>query len=300
MRGHAISRFIDPRTLASIGRLPLLAKTVVDGFMLGMHHSKQVGVGLEFNQYRSYEPGDDLRRVDWKLFARSGRYYVRESDLETSITVRFVLDATASMLHEEEGVSKFDYARFLVASLGYLTHNQGDQIGLQLVSGDELIELPPRHHAQQLHRFFHYIEHGNPSGKWPSRDQLSSVFTADGRRSVVVFVSDMHEAGTELMESIASLRTLQNDVIVFHLMGGVETDFSYKGRITFEELETNRRLHSDTDHIRVAYLAAQQEAHNTLRQSLYERRVAYEPIRLDQPLDMALRYFLSRRSGIHV
>ena len=289
-------RFIDPRALAAISRLHLLAKTVVDGFMLGVQHSRHIGPGLEFNQYRSYEPGDDPRRVDWKLYARSDRYYVRESEVETSIAIRFVLDATASMAHEEDGFSKFDYARFLVASLAYLAYEQGDAIGLNVVGEDAAIDLPARHFSQHLHRFLYELEELEPGGVWPAQDRLMPMMSGESRRSVIVFVTDMHEVDDEILQTLAKIRTLKHEVIVFHLLGAHEAAFSYQGQVTFEDLETGRRLACDADSARSAYLEAQSRALDTLNHTLRDRDIAYERLTMDQPLDVALRQYLQRRS----
>src|SRR5438874_2205124 len=125
-----MSRLVDPKILMSIKDLALAAKTTVDGFMAGIHNSNVKGVGMEFSQYRSYQAGDDLRRLDWKMFARSDRYYIRESEIETSISVRFLIDASASMNHTDEGFTKIEYARYLAASLAWLASMQSDSIGL--------------------------------------------------------------------------------------------------------------------------------------------------------------------------
>ena len=293
-------RFIDPRALAAISRLSLLAKTVVDGFMLGVQRSKHVGAGLEFNQYRSYEPGDDLRRVDWKLYARSDRYYVRESEIETSIAVRFVLDATASMAHEEEGFSKFDYARFLVASLAYLAYEQGDAIGLQVIGEGAVPDLPARHFSQHLHRLLYELEELEPVGVWPARNQLAHVLSGESRRSVIVFVTDMHEVDDEILQTLETIRALKHEVILFHLLGAQEMAFSYRGQVTFEDLETGRRLACDADSARSAYLEVQSRALDTLNRTLRDRDIAYERITMDQPLDVAPRQYLKRRSRLNV
>ena len=290
--------FIDPNVLASIARLPLVAKTVVDGFMLGMHQSQQSGAGLEFNQYRSYEPGDDLRRIDWKLFARSDRYYVRDAVLESSITVRFILDGTASMLHEENGLTKFDYGRILVASLGYLAQTQGDRIGLQIIRKGGLTTIPAHNNSRQIHRFFHQLEETVPGGAWPSPKETSRAFSIEEQRSIVVFVSDMHEMDEELTETISLLRTNKNDVIVFHLVGGKENTFDYTGTVTFEDLETGQRVLCDANAVRRHYLEAQKAYDEKLRRHLYEHQIAYERYTMNQPLDFALRHFLSRRAKI--
>ncbi|MGH7455044.1 MAG: DUF58 domain-containing protein, partial [bacterium] len=195
-------RFIAPHILAAISDLHLLAKTVVDGFMLGTNQSPFPGAGLEFSQYRSYQPGDDLRRVDWKMYARSDRYYVRESETETSITIRFVLDASASMAHEDGGVTKFDYARFLIASLGYLAHSQGEAIGLAIINEAPSLHLPPKRDHQQLHRFLHDLERAKPAGIWPNWATLEGTLTGSQKRELIVLVSDLHERKNEITAAL--------------------------------------------------------------------------------------------------
>src|SRR6476469_827629 len=137
-----MSRLADPKILMAIRDLPLAARTAVDGFMAGIHAGTLKGEGMEFSQYRSYQAGDDLRRLDWKMFARSDRYYIRESDIETSISVRFLIDASASMDHVDGGFTKIEYARYLTASLAYLSQLQGDAIGLYVFQNNELFSLP--------------------------------------------------------------------------------------------------------------------------------------------------------------
>src|SRR5262249_33604799 len=149
---------LDPKTLAALGDLTLAARTVVDGFMFGVHHSRIPGAGLEFSQYRSYQPGDDPRRLDWKLFARSDRYFLRAAHTATSVTVRFVRDASDWMAKEEAGVSKLAYARLIVAALALLAHRQGDAVGLYAVSGGDVSVMPPQRPSQHVHRLLHTLE----------------------------------------------------------------------------------------------------------------------------------------------
>src|SRR5690349_20673443 len=154
-----MSRLLDPKILLSIKDLQLAARTTVDGFMAGIHKNTIKGQGLEFSQYRSYQPGDDLRQLDWKMFARSDRYYIREAEVDTSIGIRFVVDASASMHHQDtNGIRKIDYARFMVAALAYLAYAQGDAIGLYGLSEKRLIHLTPRHDSMHLQRFWHQLE----------------------------------------------------------------------------------------------------------------------------------------------
>lgn len=288
-------RFIDPHTLAAISDLHLLAKTVVDGFMLGANQSPRPGVGLEFNQYRSYQPGDDLRLVDWKMYARSDRYYVREADIETSITIRFILDASASMAHEDNGIVKFDYARFLVAALGYLAHTQGEAVGLEIINDATVIHLPPKHDHQQLHRFLHELEHTQPQGVWPDWKKLEGIFTATQRRELIVFVSDLHEHQDEIFAALSKLSALRNEVLFFHLLGRNEIDFNYEGFLTFEDWETGQTIQVEASRARENYLDRMQQKLQRLKQVLHDENISYTLFTLDQPLDFALRQYLTQR-----
>ena len=263
--------------------------------MLGANQSPKPGVGLEFNQYRSYQPGDDLRLVDWKMYARSDRYYVREADIETSITVRFILDASASMAHEDSGLTKFDYARFLVAALGYLAHTQGEAIGLEIVSDSAALHLPPKRDHQQLHRFLHDLERVHPQGVWPDWKKLEGIFTATQKREMIVFVSDLHEQRDEIFAALSKLSALRNEVLFFHLLGRNEIDFNYEGFLTFEDLESGQTLQVDTARARTAYLDNMQQKLRCLKQALHDENISYTLFTLDQPLDFALRQYLTQR-----
>lgn len=286
-------RFINPRILASISNLQLAAKTVVDGFMFGSHQSPKIGTGLEFSQYRSYEPGDDLRRVDWKMYARSDRYYVREAEIESSITVRFILDASASMLHDDSGLTKFDFARLVVAALAWLAHSQGDAIGLDAVNNQHRRRLLPHRGQKHLHRFYHQLEQAAPIGIWPV--ELTNELHAANHRDIIVVVSDMHENSDEIEQALATLAALKNEVILFHVLGRNEIDFTYKGALTFEDLESGRSVHVDTDKIRQASVAKLQRRITSIRKKMHDQQISCELLAMDQPLELALRSFLTRR-----
>jgi uncharacterized protein (DUF58 family) len=288
-------KFIDPRILSTISNLQLIAKTVVDGFMLGVHQSPKLGAGLEFNQYRSYQPGDDPVRIDWKMFARSDRYFVRESEVETSVAVRFVLDATASMAHEDSGFSKFDYARFVVGSLSYLADGQGDAVGLYALNANQVVELPPRRDHQNLHRLLHRLEDLAPIGEWPDWGELEGRFSDSQHRDLIIFVSDLHEKKGEIREALARLSSLKHEVLLFHLLGENELNLNYSGFVNFEDLETGETIEVDPDKIKDYYLNSLQGRIHELRQAAHDHRITYELLALNQPLDFALRSYLKQR-----
>lgn len=292
----ARSRFIDPRTLAALGDLTLVARTVVDGFMYGVHPSRIPGPGLEFSQYRSYQPGDDPRRVDWKLFARSDRYFLREAETDTSVVVRLVLDASESMAQPPDGLSKFDYARMLVAALALLAHRQGDAVGLYPVTDPPHAAPfePPQRHHQHLDRALHMLERISPAGAWPAWGRLESL--GRGQRGIVVLVSDMHEREAEIRTAAIKLAASRHEVLLLHVVSREEREFLYHGVVTFEELETGRRIEVDADTVRPAYLAAREQELAALRRALEDQGVTYARFQIDQPLDIALRQYLVSRS----
>lgn len=291
-------RFIDPKILAALGDLTLAARTVVDGFMYGVHHSRMPGAGLEFSQYRSYQPGDDLRRVDWKLFARSDRYFLRDAETDTSVTVRLVLDVSESMAHTEDGLTKLDYARLLTAAIAVLAHRQGDAVGLYALTDGDRRVVPPQRQQQHLHRLLHELEQVRASGAWPDWTAIEGVFTAGGQRGITVLITDLHERLDEIRTVAAKLTALRHEVIVLHLVGRAELDFTWHGTVTFEEYETGHRVEVDADAVRPAYLAALADDLNDLRHALEDRGVSYARFPIDEPLDLALRQYLTSRGQL--
>ncbi len=293
---HSNFQFVDPHLLASVSDLKLLAQRVVDGFLLGLHHSPRAGLGQEFSQYRSYEPGDDLRRVDWKTYARSDRFYVRECEVEAGIAVRVVLDASASMAYAEQGFAKLDYARFLAACLGYLCHRQRDALGLVAASGERIDELPPRLGRPHWHRFLRLLEEVRASDRWPPWRRLETRLLETGPRQLIVVVSDLYEHGDEWGEALRKL-AVRHEVLVFQLMGGQELDFPFRGSLSFRDLETGQRMEVDAAAARQDYLARLDLQLRGQRRRLADLGIQHQLLRLDQPLEAGLRGFLERRAA---
>src|SRR5687768_7026952 len=205
-----MSQLLDPKVLLAIKDLSLAAKTTVDGFMAGIHKSNVKGTGMEFSQYRSYQPGDDLRSLDWKMFARSDRYYIRESETETSVSVRFVVDASASMDHKDGEFTKMDYGRYLAACLAYLANSQGDSIGLYVFRDGELFSLPCRKDHQHLSRYFYQLENIKPSGKFTDPINYKDIFAGTHRRELLIFITDFYEENREISELLTSFVALRH------------------------------------------------------------------------------------------
>ena len=286
---------LSPELLHSLHNLPLAAKQAAEGFLHGQHQSRRRGAGLEFSQYRPYQPGDDLRRLDWRLAARSDRYYLRESEVDTSLTVHLVLDATASMNHQDDnGLTKLDYARLLLAALAYLATRQGDAVGLTLLRPTGLHHLPPRADARQLPRLYHALETAEAAGTFPSTETLAPL-TARRQRALTVCVSDLYEEETEIEHLLTRLWAASGEVLLLHLVASNELEFSFRGAVTFEDLETGQRLQLNADQQRATW---QQQQQTWLRDTGNRARrhgLEYLQLNTAAPLDRALREFLLRR-----
>jgi uncharacterized protein (DUF58 family) len=287
---------LDPKVLMTIKDLPLLAKTVIDGFMNGFNKSKVKGPGLEFSQYRSYQPGDDLRWLDWKMYARSDRYYIRESEVETTISVRFLIDASASMSHDDNGVKKIDYARFLAASLAYLANLQGDSTGLYTLANGGLFSMASKPDPQHLQRLFYQLDQIQPAGKFTKPVHYKELFAGTGRKELLIFITDMYQEKGEISRLLESLAALRHEIIVFHLMGQNELDFDFKGYGALEDLETGETIAINTQQERDQYQETLAKHLAGLRMDLLGKRIFYRMISTSQPLDEALRDFLVQRN----
>jgi uncharacterized protein (DUF58 family) len=291
-----MSRLADPKILMAIKDLPLAAKTTVDGFLAGLHTSKVKGVGMEFSQYRSYQAGDDLRRLDWKLFARSDRYYIRESEIETSISVRIIVDASASMLHEDSGFTKIEYARYIAASLACLARQQGDSIGLYVLQDGKLVTLPSRNDSQHLARIYFQLEQIKAAGYFTEPFQYKDIISGNNRRELVILITDYYEKNGEITKLIRSLSEIKHELIVLHIMGNNEMEMDYKGYSALEDLETGQVIRVDPTKNKKLYKQNLDQYLEQIRIELLKRNVFYERVTMNEPLDLVLSNFLKHRN----
>ena len=287
---------LSPELLYALHNLPLAAKQAAEGFLHGQHQSRRHGVGLEFSQYRPYQPGDDLRRLDWRLAARSDRYYLRESEVDTSLTVHLLLDATASMNHRDDNnLRKLDYARLLLAALAYIATQQGDAVGLTILHPAGLHHLPPRADARQLARLYHALETAEATGTFPDAGTLAPL-TARRQRALTVCVSDLYEQDSEIEGLLTRLRATSGEVLLLHLLARNELAFTFRGAVTFEDLETGQRLQLDADQQRTTWQLQLQAWLETTAQQARRHGFDYHQLDCSDPLDRAMREFMRRRT----
>ena len=295
-----MSRLLDPAMMMALKNLQLAARTTIDGLMAGINKSKVKGPGLEFSQYRSYEPGDDLRWLDWKLYARSDRYYIRESEIETSIFVRVLVDASASMLHNDNGFQKIEYARYLAASLAWLAHQQTDGIGLYVFQDSQLFALPVKKDHQHFQRLCFQLENIQPGGKFEHPTKYKDLFSGSSRRELLLFVTDFYQHSDELFKMINILSALRHEILVFHVMGKNEMEMNFEGFSALQDLETGTTISFDNAVGKQVYLEKLEAHINTIRKKLAEKNISYRLMRMDQPLELALKDFLKQRHKINI
>lgn len=289
----APSTLLDPALLARIADLPLLARTVVDGFLHGMHRSSRKGLSLDFAQHRAYQPGDDLRRIDWKAYARTDRLYVKEYDADTNAGVIFALDVSGSMDFASGGVNKFAYARMLVASLAWLAQKHGDRVGLASFAETIVEMVPPS--TRHLQLLLHALGRAAPGGEGRLAMAIERVADVAARPGIVVIVTDCYDEPAGLGRAVDTLRARGHDVIVFHLVDPAEEEFTFNGPLVFEDGESGTRMPLRPEETRARYLALFGSHREALAARLQAAGADYAPLRTDQPLDAALHMFLDRR-----
>lgn len=299
-----MERFIDPKTLARVKDLPLIAKTVADGFLHGLQQSHQRGVGIEFSQYRQYEPGDAPSRIDWKLFARSDRYFVREAERESEITMWFVLDASASMQQASESLpgswSKFEYARHLLATLSYIGQKQGDHVGLLALSGEQQVLFPPASGERHWHRLLQQLAQLECAETFPNTGLIKATIDRLQKNSLVFIISDFYQVSNELHDFIKQVSAGHTEVVALQLQCDDELHFPYKGAIRFEDLESGEQVLVAASSARETWLKALAQHQQQLQRSLRKQRITLNTININQPMDQALYDFLiSRQKARH-
>ena len=287
---------LEPYILTSIKNLSLAARTTIDGFMSGANKSAVKGTGMEFSQYRTYMPGDDLRWMDWKLFARSDRYYIRESETETNISLRLLIDTSASMGHRDSKYTKIEYVRYLAASLAYLANMQGDTVGLYTLKEGGIFSLAARQGFQNLNRLFYELEQAGPEGKFTNPVYYKDIYAGGRKKELLIFITDMYQENNEIYRLLDLLNALRHEIIVLHIMGRNEMELDYKGYTTLEDLETGATVEINKSGADRPYKDALAAHLENIRNELLSKNIYYRLLTMDQPIDEALRDFLYKRS----
>ena len=290
------ARFVDPTVLARIGNLDLLARTVVDGFINGLHRAPFFGASIDFAEHRGYVAGDDIRRVDWRLFARTDRYYVKQYEADTNTNFCVLLDVSRSMGFASRGLSKLSYACYLAACLAYLAHRQRDRVGIITFDKEVVAHVPPS--AKHFEILLHTLDRARPERPGDLAGPVSKIAEHFRRRSVVVLISDFYEDPDTVLEAIKPLRFLGNELIVFHVLDPAEVDFTYDQASSFEDLETGEQVPVVPESFRDQYRELLRGHIASLATKFSEHRIDYTLLNTVEPLDRGLFSYLSSRERL--
>ena len=289
------ARFIDPSVLARIGNLELIARTVVEGFLTGLHRSPHLGMSMDFAEHRAYTPGDDIRRIDWRLFGRTDRHFVKEFEADTNTDFTVLLDISKSM--DFSGAkgrpTKLDYARYLGACLTYFSHRQRDRVGLISFDSQVVEHVPPS--ARHLPVVLHAIDRVKPGGQGELGGPLRRIAEHFRRRSIIVLLSDLYHEPLEVLRAVASLRGKGNEVIVMHVLDPSEVEFPYDEATNFEDLESGTLLPVIPTLLREQYRDLIAAHLAELSRILGDAGIDYARFDTSRPLDFALFDYLARR-----
>ncbi len=293
-----MQRFLDPSVLAEISSLDLIARTVVDGFVAGLHRSPDFGFSQEFAEYRAYSPGDDLRHVDWNVFARTERAYLKRYRGETNSLLTVVLDASNSMNYTSHKVTKIDYARFLAASLFYLAiHNQRDAAGLIVFDDEVRNYIRPSTRQGQVNRLLHGLELAEPRARTDFAKPIGHFREFLRRRGLVLLISDFYEAPEKIIRTIEPLRFHGNEVVLFHVLDPQEIRPGLEKPVILVDLETRDHIEVTPEYARDHYRGRIEEHISALSQAARGAGIDHFLLVTDRPLDGALREYLSIRQG---
>ena len=299
METHAIpgARYVDPKVLARIKDLELLARHVVDGFINGLHRAPYFGASIDFAEHRGYVPGDDIRRVDWRLYARTDKYFVKQYEADTNANLAVLFDISRSMGFASEGnVTKLQYGCFLAACLAYLSHRQRDRVGIITFDEDIVNYVPPS--AKHFNVLLQTLDRSKPERPGRLLQVLDKAAEHFKRRSIVVLISDLYENPSDLLEALKPYRFMGNDVIVCHVLDPAEIDFPYRDASRFQDLESGEELPIVPDAFAKQYRQMMQEHINALSTKCADVRIDYLQLTTSKPLDEALFNYLGNRERL--
>ena len=290
------NRFIDPKVLIKIQNLELVARTVVEGFVQGLHRSPYMGFSVDFAAYREYQPGDEIRRIDWNVYSRSDKLYVKLYEGETNTRVLVMLDISGSMNYGSADVKKIDYARILAACLTYFAHHQRDGVGLLTFDTQIRAHIPSSRRRGQLLTILAEIDRIQPSEQTEFRKPLRFLAEYLTRRGVIVIISDLYDEPDNIIAGLKALKAKGNDIIIFHIMDNFELTFPFEEMAQFEDMETRKKLHVIPEYLRKQYLVILNEHMERIRKELSGSRIDYCLMDTSKPLDSGLFTYLAARS----
>ena len=288
--------FLDPSVLAGLDNLELRARVVVEGFLSGLHKSPRRGFSVEFNDYRHYQRGDDLRHVDWKLYGRTDKLFIKQYEDETNVRATIVLDTSASMAFGSESGNKLTYGITLASALAYFVTRQRDAVGLVTFDDRVLEFLPPKSRQPHLMQILRTLSAVTPGATTDAAKPLSDLAATLNKRSMIIFISDLLDDEERVISTLRNLRAMGNDVIVLHLMDNAELNFPFNESSEFIDMETSESYLANPAAIRGAYLENLSVFLNDCKKKCQRSDIDYCLLNTSEPLDSALSAYMARRA----
>ena len=291
------SNYLEPELLSKLQNLSIKAKYVVEGFMLGLHKSPYHGFSVEFSEHRPYGFGDEVRHIDWKLWSKTDKYYVKQFEEETNLKAHIILDQSRSMDYGSSDISKFEYSKLLAASFAYILIKQQDAVGLALF--DEQINklIPPKSISSHLNVLLSHMEQSKPGSKTNIAQALHHSAEGISKRGLVIVISDFMDDPNAVMGGLRHLRHKGHEVIVFHILDKLELNFDFNERIKFIDKETGDEITTDPWHITKQYNQHFKKHCDFIKHACGQNKVEYIQLQSNQPLDVALSELLLKRKN---
>ncbi len=290
-------KYLLPQTIAQLANIELKARLVVEGFITGLHKSPYHGFSVEFAEYRQYRPGEETKYIDWKVFARTDRYFVKVFEEETNLRSVIAVDKSASMRYASKGnISKFEYACTLAAALSYMLIRQRDAIGLALYDTKIETYLPPRSKQSYIHNLLRSLDSTEPSGETGTSSSLDELAERIKRRSLVVIISDFFDDIDSVKKALNHFRHKDHEVIVFQLLDPREIDFKFGRAANFKDLETGEEMVTQPYQIQRVYAKALNEFVDEIKRHTRQNNIDYHMIDTSTPFDVAIREYLAKRN----
>jgi uncharacterized protein (DUF58 family) len=288
-------RYLDPLALAKVGSLELQARLIVEGYLSGMHKSPYHGFSVEFAQHREYVPGDDIKHVDWKVYGRTGRFFLKQYEEETNLVLWLLLDVSESMRYGSGPVTKYDYACMCAAALAYLTLHQADSVGLVTFDNQVRRFLKPSSQPSHLKEMVTVMNRGAPREKTRLAPIFHDLAERLNRRAIIVLLSDLFDEPADILAGLQHLRYKRHEVVVQHVMDGAELDFPFQEATLFRGLEQYGDLLTDPRALRAGYVEQVEGFLAQLRRGCRNQNIDYVPLRTDRDLGVALSSYLAHR-----
>jgi len=291
-------KYLQPETVAMLNSMALRARLVVEGYIIGQHRSPYHGFSVEFAEHRAYGSGDEIRHIDWKLFGKTDRLYVKRYEEETNLRAHLILDTSRSMLYSSGPVSKLNYANSLVASLSYLMINQQDAAGLVLFSDQVDTFIPPKSKPSHLNAILTQLDDENAGKDTRVEPVLHEMAERIIKRGLVVLVSDLLDEPEQIMNGLKHFRHKKQEVIVFHILDRKELEFDFNTRTKFLDMESGEEVVTEPWHIRSSYTDLVSELQSYYRKECREHLIDYFPVFTDQNLDRSITEYLNKRKKL--